>query len=90
MAELEIMSALLSNIRAMLPIKKAAVKIELHGSHRGDADNLAGSCLDALVSAGVLLDDRLSCVPRLVVEHNPMGDRGVWIEVMPLILCETS
>lgn len=83
MAELEILADLSPSIRTMLPVKKAAVKIELHGSHRGDPDNLAGSCLDALVSVGVLLDDRLSCVPRLVVEHEPKGDRGAWIEVTP-------
>jgi Holliday junction resolvase RusA-like endonuclease len=62
-----------------------AVRVVLQGKgHRGDLDNLAGSCLDALVSAGVLEDDRLSCVSRLVVEHQPEGEKGCWVEIEPI------
>lgn len=63
-----------------LPIAKASIEVYLMGLHRGDADNLCGSVLDVLVAAGVLLDDRLSCVPRLVVEHQPDAKkRGIWV-----------
>ncbi|AFZ11695.1 endodeoxyribonuclease RusA [Crinalium epipsammum PCC 9333] len=64
-----------------LPLTKAAVKVEVRGSHRGDLDNILGSCLDALVSAGVLIDDRISVVPRLEVWHNSEGNTGALIEV---------
>ena len=64
-----------------LPLTKAVVKVEVRGSHRGDLDNILGSCLDALVSAGVLIDDRISVVPRLEVWHNSEGDTGALIEV---------
>lgn len=50
-------------------IDKAIIEIRFLGSHRGDLDNLCGSCLDALKSAKVIKDDRLSCVPKLIVEH---------------------
>lgn len=84
MAEAEIMTSMSLDDRAILPISKAEVRIILQGKHRGDPDNLAGSCLDALVASGTLADDRLSCVPRLLVEHSPAGQTGVSIEVVPL------
>lgn len=80
-AETEILVSLSPSERGSLPIPYAELRITLQGKHRGDLDNLAGSCLDALVSAGVLLDDRLSCVPRLIVEHEPKGSCGCWVEV---------
>jgi len=58
--------------------------IQLVGKHKGDLDNLGGSVLDALVETGVLLAERLSCVSRLMIEHEPKGDRGVLIEVKAL------
>ncbi len=82
LAETEILACLSSTDRAALPIQRAEVQITLKGKHRGDGDNLAGSCLDALVAAGVLLDDRISCVPRLVIEHQPEGERGALVEVI--------
>ncbi len=81
LAETEILVSLSSNARSLLPVKQARVKIILQGKHRGDIDNLAGSCLDALVASGVLADDRLPCVPHLVISHQSEGDSGVWVEV---------
>jgi Holliday junction resolvase RusA-like endonuclease len=45
------------------------VAILLQGKHsrRGDADNIAGAILDALVQAGVLKDDSLIHVKGLAV-----------------------
>ena len=69
--------------RDCLPIAvPVAVEIALTGSsHRGDLDNLAGAVLDALVEASVLTDDRLSCVPKLVVTHTPNGKCGATIAI---------
>lgn len=64
-----------------LPLTKAVVKVQVRGKHRGDLDNIAGSCLDALVSAGVIVDDRLSVIPRLEIWHNPEGHTGALIEI---------
>ncbi len=96
LAETEIIISLSPSEKILLPIQRAEVRIKLQGKHRGDIDNIAGSCLDALVAAGILVDDRLSCLPRLVIEHEPKGeakrvrpkgpDRGVSIEVMALAL----
>lgn len=49
------------------PLEKASVSIQLTGKHsrRGDADNVAGSILDALVQARVLVDDNMKRVPSL-------------------------
>lgn len=75
----------LSAPNSMLPLQRVSVAVTLQGSHRGDADNLAGACLDALVEAGVLKDDRLSCLPELRVRHEPESRRlGVLVEVQPL------
>ena len=84
LAETEILIGLSLSDKPLLPIQRAEVQIKLQGKHRGDLDNISGSCLDSLVSAGILADDRISCVPRLVVEHQLKGDHGVWIEVEPL------
>jgi Holliday junction resolvase RusA-like endonuclease len=50
--------------------KTSSIKIVLFGRHsrRGDTDNIAGACLDALVQAGVLKGDNLMVVPRLAIE----------------------
>lgn len=84
MAEVKIISSFEPDIQKILPIEKAEIRITLQGKHNGDPDNLAGSCLDSLVSAKVLLDDRLSCLPRLSIEHVSKGKTGVLIEVFPL------
>ncbi|ERT06276.1 endodeoxyribonuclease RusA family protein [Lyngbya aestuarii BL J] len=71
------------------PLQKAAVALRFFGNHRtnSDLDNMAGACLDALTlnGAGVLMDDRLSCLPRLTVEYvSGTKETGVWIEIQPL------
>lgn len=55
------------------------------GSHQGDLDNLAGAVLDMLTETKIVRDDRVSCVSRLVIEHEPVGACGVWVEVKPLL-----
>lgn len=77
------------NITHKFPLRKAAIVIRLLGNHRtnSDIDNLAGACLDALTlnGAGVLIDDRLSCLPQLSVEFDPDSKKtGVYIEIEPL------
>ncbi|MBS0015455.1 MAG: RusA family crossover junction endodeoxyribonuclease [Arthrospira sp. SH-MAG29] len=77
------------NLTNRFPIRRAAVTIRLFGNHRtnSDIDNLAGACLDALTlqGAGVLMDDRLSCLPQLRVEFIPdLPKTGVWIDIEPL------
>jgi len=74
------------NLEVNLPIQKAAISISFCGKHRtnSDLDNLAGACLDALTlnGAGVLQDDRLSCIPKLTIEYVPNTNKtGVWIEI---------
>jgi len=87
MAEVEIYSQLSElNLTIELPIKKASILMRFVGKHRtnSDLDNLAGACLDALTmnGAGVLLDDRISCVSKLSVEYVPIAEKtGVWIEI---------
>lgn len=51
------------------PIERCGIAIQLHGSHRGDADNIFGSLADALVQSGVIVDDRLSVVSSIKLEH---------------------
>lgn len=79
------------NLETKLPIQKAAISISFCGKHRtnSDLDNLAGACLDALTlnGAGVLQDDRLSCIPKLTVEYIPNSkETGVWIKIEILSL----
>ena len=51
------------------PLERAEVTISLTGKHnrQGDADNVAGSILDALVQARVLVDDNMKRVPSLTI-----------------------
>ncbi|MEO0870113.1 MAG: RusA family crossover junction endodeoxyribonuclease [Cyanobacteria bacterium J06642_11] len=51
------------------PLEQALVSIHLTGKHnrQGDADNVAGSILDALVQARVLVDDNMKRVPSLAL-----------------------
>ena len=84
-AYLEIINQLAEHNIIKMPIQKAAVEIQLVGKHIGDLDNLGGSVLDILTETKVIIDDRVSCVSRLVIEHQPSGDRGVWVEVKSLL-----
>jgi len=70
--------------RASLPLARANVEIALTGKHRGDLDNLAGGILDVLVEVQVITDDRLSCVPKLVVTHTLNGECGATIVITEL------
>ncbi len=51
------------------PLEYAEVTINLSGKHnrQGDADNVAGAVLDALVQANVLKDDNMKRVPSLTI-----------------------
>ena len=51
------------------PLERAEVTISLTGKHnrQGDADNVAGSILDVLVQARVLVDDNMKRVPSLTI-----------------------
>ena len=76
-AYLEIISQLQENGKSELLITKAEVEMQFIGSHRGDLDNLAGSLLDILCETKIIKDDRVSCISRLVIEHEPGGVCGV-------------
>lgn len=49
-----------------------AINIALTGKHsrRGDADNISGAILDALVQAGIIEGDNLMTVQSLSIELN--------------------
>ena len=51
------------------PLEYAEITISLTGKHsrQGDCDNVAGSILDALVQAGVIVDDNMKRVPSLTI-----------------------
>jgi Holliday junction resolvase RusA-like endonuclease len=77
------------NLAISLPIPRANISLIFMGNHRknADLDNLAGACLDALTlnGAGVILDDRVTCVPKLTVEYEPNAKKtGVLIKIEPL------
>ena len=80
-AHLELISQLQNNGIKKLSIEKAAVEMQFVGTHRGDLDNLAGAVLDILCETKIVVDDRVSCISRLVVEHQPVGNCGVWVQV---------
>jgi len=62
--------------RGELPtLSKAAVTIVIYNQARGDIDNIAGAVLDALVQAGILQDDRLSCIPELIIVCKKTKDK---------------
>ncbi len=72
---------LLSQSRPLAPLEKATISIAIGGKQRGDLDNIAGAILDALVQSGILLDDRISVVSKLSIEHFPKQPPGASIEL---------
>jgi Holliday junction resolvase RusA-like endonuclease len=51
------------------PLSRAHVTIELP-KQRGDLDNIAGAVLDAMTEAGIIADDRMSCVEALSIKKT--------------------
>jgi Holliday junction resolvase RusA-like endonuclease len=72
---------LLTQSRPPQPIDKASIAISVGRGQRGDLDNIAGAILDALVQSGILLDDRISVVNKLSIEHFPDSPPGASIEL---------
>ncbi len=54
------------------------------GSHLAIWTTSAGAVLDIIYKTKIIKDDRVSCVSRLLVEHEPGGVCGVWAEVKAL------
>lgn len=65
-----------------IPLERSHISLELIGSHRGDLDNLAGAILDALVKSETIKDDRVACVPRLIVHHSPGKPTRAHVELI--------
>jgi Holliday junction resolvase RusA-like endonuclease len=72
---------LLTQSRLLEPMTRAEVAIAIGGKQTGDLDNIAGAILDALVQAGVLLDDRISVVHKLSISHHRENTPGATIEL---------
>lgn len=64
-----------------LPFEKAIVEIQFVGSHLGDLDNLAGALLDVMTKTNIVRDDRISCIPKLILSHEPGDTCGAWVTV---------
>jgi Holliday junction resolvase RusA-like endonuclease len=72
---------LLTQSRPSNPISKAEISIAIGGKQRGDLDNIAGAILDALVQSGILIDDRISVVSKLSIEHSSKLPAGASIDI---------
>ena len=55
-------------------IKRCSLEIIHNGYARGDADNISGSIMDALVKGEVLTNDNVNCIYRLKFTHNDSKD----------------
>lgn len=55
-------------------VSRCKLSIEYFGNARGDADNISGSILDALVKAKVLEKDNVNCVHTLFFEYGGKGE----------------
>ena len=73
-----------------LPFEKATVEIQFIGSHLGDLDNLAGAILDVMTKTNILKDDRISCIPKLILSHEPGETCGAWVRVEAMAVAVTS
>ena len=67
-----------------LPVKKAEMQVLLFKQKKGDGDNIFGSCGDLLVESGILLDDRINCLPKHSFEAVEGKELGVQITIIPL------
>ena len=77
---------LLTQVQPIAPITRAQISIQIFGSMRGDIDNISGSILDSLVQAGILLDDRLSVVSKLSIEHHQAKIPRCSIDITELVV----
>ena len=68
-----------------LPFEKATVEIQFIGSHLGDLDNLAGALLDVMTKTNILRDDRISCIPKLILSHEPGETCGAWVRATAMV-----
>ena len=52
------------------PLQTTSIEIILSGKHsrRGDADNISGAILEALVSVAVIRNDNLASIPELSIK----------------------
>ena len=73
-----------------LPFEKATVEIQFVGSHLGDLDNLAGALLDVMTKTNIVRDDRISCIPKLILSHEPGETCGAWVRVEAMVGAVTS
>ena len=73
-------------LKPFLPVQRAGIDVQLIGKHHmnGDADNILGSYLDALVAVGILRNDNLNCVPKISLEHITEGVVGAYITITPM------
>ncbi|MGB3208668.1 MAG: RusA family crossover junction endodeoxyribonuclease [Crinalium sp.] len=81
-AESEI--ALQINDYSLFPLTTpVSIRIILQGKHRTniDLDNAAGALLDCIVATGILVDDSIKNVSKLIVEYQSPGELGAWIEI---------
>ena len=62
-------------------IEKCSINVVIYGSARGDIDNIFGAIADALVQSGVIKDDRLSVLSKIMIEHIPGKDKLAQITV---------
>ncbi len=65
--------------------KPCAVEIEVAGANpRSDLDNHTKAIMDALVEAGILVDDNLGVVERIEIEAVE-GPPSIKITLLPLV-----
>lgn len=65
------------------PLEFALYCVELHGSARGDVDNLEGAVLDAAVKAGVFQNDTCRRLPAHVALWQPSDIPQIVLWVRP-------
>jgi len=61
-----------------------SISMEFRGKHTPtiDIDNASGAVLDSLVSAGILINDSIKFVPKLMLEYLPNFEvTGISVEI---------
>lgn len=69
-------------------LENVTIEVILIGKHcrRGDADNIIGSILDALVQSGIIRNDNLACISEISIKlkYNARIDPYTVIKITPI------
>jgi len=77
----------IKNMNIITPLKNIFLKIYYYGPIRGDADNISGSIMDALIEASIIEDDSVKYISKLYFEFSKTTIQKAHSIIIMELLC---